>query len=114
MLPVMRGIDHEECWGLFLNRANFLISKERLSSGGLDSTTLDCRQILKKALEKKACGLIVVHNHPSGSALPGTADIQSTRQLERALKACDISLLDHVVIAQDSYYSFADEELVKC
>lgn len=114
MLPLLRGLDHEECWILFLNRANFLISKERLSSGGLDSTTLDCRQILKKALEKKACGLIVVHNHPSGSALPGTADIQSTRQLERALKACDISLLDHVVIAQDSYYSFADEELVKC
>lgn len=114
MLPLLRGLDHEECWILFLNRANFLISKERLSSGGLDSTTLDCRQILKKALEKKACGLIVVHNHPSGSALPGTADIQSTRQLERALKACEISLLDHVVIAQDSYYSFADEELVKC
>ncbi len=114
MLPLLRGLDHEECWGLFLNRANFLISKERISSGGLDSTILDCRYILKKAIEKKACGLIIVHNHPSGSALPGTADIQSTKQLDRALKACDISLLDHVVIAQDNYYSFADEELVKC
>lgn len=114
MLPLLRGLDHEECWILFLNRANYLISKERLSIGGLDSTTLDCRQILKKALEKKASGIIVVHNHPSGSALPGTADIQSTKQLDRALKACDISLLDHVVIAQDDYYSFADEELVQC
>lgn len=114
MLPLLRGLDHEECWILFLNRANYLISKERISTGGLDSTTLDCRHILKKALEKKACGLIVVHNHPSGSALPGTADIQSTKQLDRALKACDISLLDHVVIAQDNYYSFADEELVQC
>ena len=66
------------------------------------------------ALEKKASGIIVVHNHPSGSALPGTADIQSTKQLDRALKACDISLVDHVVIAQDNYYSFADEELVQC
>lgn len=114
MLPLLRGLDHEECWILFLNRANFLISKEKLSSGGLDSTTLDCRHILKKALEKKASGIIVVHNHPSGSALPGTADIQSTKQLDRALKACDISLVDHVVIAQDNYYSFADEELVQC
>ena len=114
MLPLLRGLDHEECWILFLNRANHLIAKEKLSSGGLDSTTLDCRYILKKALEKKASGLIVVHNHPSGSALPGTADIQSTKLLDRALKACDISLLDHVVIAQDNYYSFADEELVQC
>ncbi|MBO5816224.1 MAG: DNA repair protein RadC [Bacteroidales bacterium] len=114
MLPILRGLDHEECWILFLNRANYLISKEKLSSGGLDSTTLDCRHILKKALEKKASGIIIVHNHPSGSALPGSADIQSTRQLDRALKACDISLLDHVVIAQDNYYSFADEELVQC
>lgn len=114
MLPLLRGLDHEECWILFLNRANYLMSKEKLSSGGLDSTTLDCRHILKKALEKKASGIIVVHNHPSGSALPGTADIQSTRQLDRALKACDLSLLDHVVIAEDSYYSFADEELVQC
>ena len=114
MLPILRGLDHEECWILFLNRANYLISKEKLSSGGLDSTILDCRHILKKALEKKASGIIIVHNHPSGSALPGSADIQSTRQLDRALKACDISLLDHVVIAQDNYYSFADEELVQC
>jgi DNA repair protein RadC len=114
MLPQLRGLDHEECWVLFLNRANHLISKEKLSSGGLDSTTLDCRYILKKALDKKACGLILIHNHPSGSALPGTADIHSTKLLDRALKACDISLVDHVVIAHDSYYSFADEELVQC
>ncbi len=114
MLPLLRGLDHEECWILFLNRSNFLISKEKLSSGGLDSTTLDCRHILKKALEKQASGIIVVHNHPSGSALPGTADIQSTKMLDRALKACDLSLLDHVVIAESNYYSFADEELVQC
>lgn len=112
MLPILRGLDHEECWVLFLNRANFIISKEKVSSGGLDSTTLDSRTIVRKALEKKACGIIIVHNHPSGSAMPGTADINSTRQLDRALKTCDISLIDHIVIAEDSYYSFADEELV--
>ena len=113
MLPLLRGSDHEECWVLYLNRANHLIAKERISSGGLDSTTLDSRVIVRKALERKACGIILSHNHPSGSALPGTADIQATRQLDKALKICDISLLDHVVIASDSYYSFADEELVK-
>lgn len=113
MLPALRGLDHEECWIIFLNRANFMISKERISIGGLDSTTLDTRVILRKAIEKKASGIIVVHNHPSGSALPGNADINATRQLDKALKTCDISLLDHVVIAEDSYYSFADEELVK-
>ncbi len=112
MLPILRGIDHEECWVLYLNRANYLISKEMVSSGGLDSTTLDSRTIVRKAIEKKATGIIVVHNHPSGSALPGNADIQSTRQLEKALRTCEISLLDHVIIAENSYYSFSDEELV--
>lgn len=111
MLPVLRGLDHEECWILYLNRANHLIAKERVSSGGLDSTTLDCRYILKKALERKACGIIVVHNHPSGSAIPGSADINATRLLDTALKACQISLIDHVVIAESSYYSFADEQM---
>lgn len=113
MLPLLRGLDHEECWILFLNRANFLISKEKVSSGGLDSTTLDCRTIVRKALERKSCGVILVHNHPSGSAMPGKADIDSTKQLDRALKTCEISLIDHIVIAEDSYYSFADEEMIQ-
>ncbi len=112
MLPLLRGLDHEECWVLYLNRANYLITKEKISSGGLDSTTLDCRTIVRKSLEKKATGVIIVHNHPSASALPGQADIQATRQLEKALRTCEISLLDHVIIAESSYYSFSDEELV--
>ncbi len=111
MLPILKGLDHEECWALYLNRANYLIAKEKISSGGLDSTTLDCKTIARKTLEKKATGLIIVHNHPSGSALPGQADIHSTRQLSSALKTFDIPLLDHVIIAESSYYSFSDEEL---
>lgn len=114
MLPIMRGLDHEECWVIYLNRANYMIARERISSGGIDSTTLDSRDIARKALEKRASGLIITHNHPSGSALPGTADINATKQLDMTLKTCGISLLDHVVIAEDSYYSFADEELVEC
>lgn len=114
MIPHMRNLDHEECWVLYLNRSNYLISKEKMTSGGLDSTVIDCRMIVRKAIEKQASGLILVHNHPSGNALPGTADINQTQALKRALDTCDISLVDHIVIAQNSYYSFADEQLTKC
>jgi DNA repair protein RadC len=114
MNPITRDLDHEECWILLLNKANRLIAKEMISCGGLDSTVIDNKAIIRRAINRKASAVILVHNHPSGSALPGTADIQATKQLDKALKACDISLLDHVVIAQDSYYSFADEELSQC
>lgn len=114
MIPHMKTLDHEECWVLFLNRANHLIGKEMMSSGGLESTLIDCKTIIRKALEKKASGIILVHNHPSGNSLPGTADINQTRLLKKGLDTCDISLLDHVVIADNSYYSFADEEQVEC
>ena len=111
MMPYMKTLDHEECWVLYLNRANHLIGKEMMSSGGLESTVMDCKSIVRRALEKKASGLILVHNHPSGSPLPGLADIKQTQSLKNALKICDISLVDHVVIAESSYYSFADEEV---
>ena len=109
MIPHMRHLDHEECWVIYLNRANHMICKEMMSSGGLESTVMDCKSIVRRALEKKASGVILTHNHPSGSPLPGTADINQTKMLKKALATCDISLLDHVVIAEDSYYSFADE-----
>lgn len=111
MLPVMRHLNHEECWVLFLNKANRLIDKERISSGGMDSTVIDNRIIIRKALDKKATGVILVHNHPSGSALPSMEDIRQTQSLNKALKTCDLSMLDHVVMARDSFYSFADEQL---
>lgn len=113
MQPITRDLDHEECWALFLNKANRLIAKEMISSGGLDSTIIDNRMIIRKAIDKKAAAVILVHNHPSGSALPSRADIAQTQALNRALKTCDLSLLDHVIIARDSYYSFADERMVQ-
>lgn len=109
MLPHMRGLDHEECWVLFLNRANRLIAKEMMSSGGQDSTIIDRRMILRRALDRKAVSLILVHNHPSGNAAPSAEDISQTRELTRALKSCDLNLLDHVIIAGNGFYSFADE-----
>lgn len=114
MQPQMKGIDHEECWGLFLNRANYIIGKECFSKGGLDSTVLDVKTIVRKALEKKATSLILVHNHPSGSSLPGVNDIRETGKLKRGLETCGIDLTDHVIIAEDSFYSFADEATTHC
>lgn len=113
MAPHLKTLDHEECWVLYLNRANRLIGREMTSSGGLESTIVDCKQITRRALEMKASGIILVHNHPSGSPLPGVADINQTRILKNALSTCDISLLDHVVIGDGSYYSFADEEVTE-
>ena len=112
MLPLLRGLDHEECWAIFLNRANYVLGKERMSVGGLESTVVDVKSILRRALEKKASGVILVHNHPSGSAMPGQADIRQTGLLKKALQTCEIQLLDHVIVAEDSWYSFADEQLV--
>lgn len=109
MQPIMKDLDHEECWVIFLNKANRFIGKEMISCGGLDSTIIDNRSIIRKAIDRKATGLILVHNHPSGSSLPSTADISQTQALNRALKTCDLALVDHVVISKGEYYSFADE-----
>ncbi len=111
MLPDMKNLDHEECWALFLNRANRLISKERISSGGQDSTVVDKKVIIRRAIEKKSSALILVHNHPSGTAMPSTEDIRLTKELHRALDLCGIRMIDHVIIAGGSYYSFSDERL---
>lgn len=112
MLPEMRGLQHEECWAIYLNRANHILGKEKLTSGGTDSTIFDIKFIAKRALERLASGVIIIHNHPSGSALPSAADISQTRSLKKALDTFDISLIDHVIVAQNSYYSFNDEELM--
>lgn len=112
MYPLLRNLDIEECWAIYLNNTNYCISKERLSVGGENSTVLDSKVLVRRALEKKAAGVILVHNHPSGNALPSTADVDRTRAIRNALKACDMSLVDHVIIGFRSCYSFSDERLV--
>ncbi len=112
MMPLLRGLDHEECWVLFLNRANYILGKEKMSSGGFSATIVDTKAILHRAIEKKAAGIILIHNHPSGNARPGQADIRQTDILRKALATCEIQMIDHVIIAEDNYYSFADEKLM--
>ena len=99
MLPQLKNMDHEECWVLYLNRSNFLIGREMISSGTLESTPIDAARILRKAIEKQSSYIILVPTHPSGSPLPGQADIYQTNVLRRALSVVEIRLADHVVIA---------------
>ncbi len=106
--PFVKDLAHEECWVMYLNRANRLINKEKVSSGGVHSTVFDVKIILKRAMANLASSIIVVHNHPSGTLRPGAQDIAQTKRLKEAAKMCDISLLDHIIIAGESYYSFAD------
>lgn len=113
MLPLLKNLDHEECWVLYLNRVNYLIGKEMITSGSLESTLIDTGRILRRAIEKQCSHVILVHNHPSGSPRPGQADIYQTEVLRKALAAVEIHLADHVVVAEDSFYSFCEERIGK-
>lgn len=111
MIPRLKGLRHEECWVLFINKSQYVTGDLRMSSGGDDSTTIDVRCILREALSRRAQALVLVHNHPSGNPLPGEADIKATAALKKAAEAMDILLLDHVIICDDCYYSFCDERV---
>lgn len=109
MLPVLRNLQHEECWALFLNAKNRLIGKEILSTGSLESTVMDTRKVLRRAIEKQSRHVIMVHNHPSGSPEPSEADIRQTDILRKALSAVEIDLLDHIIIGDHKFYSFSQQ-----
>jgi len=110
--PLLSDLVHEEFWVLFLNRNNLVLDKMMVSQGGLTGTIIDVRIILKTALEKLACSLILCHNHPSGNLNPSEADKEITRKIKEAGKHMDIPVLDHLIIANDAYFSFADEGLI--
>ncbi len=100
---------HEEFWVLLLNRANRMIKKKRVSEGGVSGTVADPKIIFKMALDELASGVIVVHNHPSGNLVASQSDIELTKKLKEAGKFLEVQLLDHLIIAGQKYYSFADE-----
>lgn len=107
--PILRNLRHEECWIVYLDRANKLIAKERLSTGGISATVMDPKIIMKKAVDKLASGIIIVHNHPSGNPYPSEVDKKQTKMLKEGARLLDISLLDHIIIGGNRYYSFTDE-----
>ena len=109
MSPALKGLDHEECWLLLLNEANYLSGKQRLTVGVADSTVIDIRQVLRVALERKARSLILVHNHPCACPDPSPQDIALTQSLQHAARTMDLCLMDHIIVCDDSFYSFADD-----
>lgn len=105
----MVGLDHEELWAIFLNCAYRVITHEMMSMGSLSSTIIDPRYILRRALLNNAAYIILVHNHPSGSPVPSALDVKQTDAVNKACKLLDIGIVDHLILTDDAYYSFADE-----
>jgi len=106
---VIGDLPYEEFWVLMLNRANKIIRKVRISEGGISGTVVDPKKVFKFALELHATSIILGHNHPSGLITPSEADIKITKKLVDAGKLLEIAVLDHLIIGQDQFYSFADE-----
>ena len=105
----LRNLDHEESWILLLNSANLPLAKKMITVGTIKSTQIDHRRIIKEALLTNATAIILFHNHPSGTPVPSVADINETNTLRKACDIFDISLLDHIILTDESYYSFAEE-----
>jgi len=103
---------YEEFWILLLTRANKIIKKSSISQGGIAGTVADPKKIFKTALEHNASSIILCHNHPSGNIKPSEADIKLTKKLKDAGVLLDISVLDHVIVGDNTYFSFADENLI--
>ncbi len=108
----MMDLPTEEFWVLLMNRAHRVIKKKRVSEGGVAGTVADPKVIFKMALEELATGIIVAHNHPSGNLQASQSDIELTKKLKEAGKFMEIQLLDHLIIANQKYLSFADEGLI--
>jgi DNA repair protein RadC len=110
--PLLSDLLHEEFWILFLNRSNKVINRMKLSQGGISGTVTDVRLVMKKAIECLASGIIVCHNHPSGNLNPSESDNKITQKIKEAGNLMDIQLLDHLIISDKDYYSFADNGLL--
>ena len=112
MRPIFEGMQHEECWALYLTSSNRLIERQRVSQGGVQATVVDHRLIVKRALELLATQLIMVHNHPSGAAEPSLADKELTKKVKSAAALFDIRMLDHVIISREGNFSFRREGIL--
>ncbi len=110
--PIMGELEHEEFWIVYLNNSNKVLHTAQLSKGGITGTLVDVRLVMRQALELGAVALVLAHNHPSGTLKPSAADKQITQKLKAAAMALDIKILDHLIITQKDYFSFADEKLL--
>ncbi len=110
--PLLGDLNHEEFWILYLNNANKVLLKKQLSKGGITGTIVDVRITFREALEIGATSIILAHNHPSGTLKLSQPDIRLTKKLKNAGQSLDIKILDHLIITQNAYFSFADEGLI--
>ena len=116
ILELMQGklanLKHEEFWAIYLNQGAALLRMENIGKGGLTSTTVDVRLIMKRAIELSATAIVLCHNHPSGELKPSQQDIQLTQQIKKATEMLNISLLDHIIIHNDNCYSFLEDGIL--
>ncbi len=112
MQPLIGELPHEEFWIVYLNNSNKVLQKTQLSKGGITGTLVDIRIVLKNALQLGAVGIILVHNHPSGTLQPSLADKQLTQKIKTAGESLDIKVLDNIIITEKAYFSFADDNLL--
>lgn len=111
MLPRLKAVGHEELWIILLSTSMYHIGRERLSVGSISSAPVDVRRLVRLVLDRNAAGIILVHNHPGSNPRPSREDIKSTENLRKALKTFDIDLVDHVIVTDDAFFSFADDRV---
>lgn len=109
--PVLSGLDHEEAWVIFMTSRHGVIAQDMLSKGTLTQSSIDSRTILRQALLRNAAAIILCHNHPSGDEHPSLADIDFTDNLRKACALLGIPLLDHIIVGEDAYFSFSEEQV---
>ena len=107
--PTLCDAPLEEFWTLLLNQSGKVIDKVRISTGGIAGTYVDIRVVMREALLRQATQMAIIHNHPSGNKCPSQEDRLLTERINKASQTMNIRLIDHVIICEDSYYSFADE-----
>lgn len=112
MQPLIGTLQHEEFWVLYLNNSNKVIHKFQLSKGGITGTLVDTRLVFKKAIELSSTAIILTHNHPSGTLKPSMADKKLTEKIKTAGNTLDIKILDHLIITEKAYFSFADDNIL--
>jgi len=112
MQDKIANIPHEEFWAVFVSQSSAILGMEIIGKGGLTSTSVDVRMIMKSALELRATGILLCHNHPSGNVKPSNQDINITSQIKDAAALLNISVLDHLIINDDKYYSFSAEGMI--
>lgn len=110
--PYLSDLQTEEFWAVFVNQSNKIIHFSQMTTGGITQSVVDVRTLFKVALEHYATSIFVAHNHPSGNLKPSTEDIRITQQILEAGKILNIKLLDHLIVTQNSYFSFADEGML--